>query len=306
MKKHIPLAVLFLFCFAKTFAQSKLKDVQNNSLWASTNIKIDGNLAEWKGDFQAYNTTTKLYYIMSNDDKYLYLTIQSTDATNNAKIAAGGITFTLNTAGKKKDKDAFVLTYPVINRANRQRGQRGGGGGFGGGRNRGVPLSDSAAAAAADAAHKQLIEASKEIKVTGFKDISDTLISIYNEFSIKAAIGYNAQGNFTYELAVPLKELGISPDAAKEMAYNIKVNGLQIPGRDQNGGGDRGGFAGAAGGGGFAGGGGGGFGGGGGGGRRGGGGGGGGAPRNGGAGNIDFQDLASPTDFWGKYTLAKK
>src|SRR5471032_2319054 len=103
MKKHLPLAISLVFCLSKTFAQSKLNNVQNNSLWAAANIKIDGSLAEWKNDFQAFNTTTKLYYLLANDDKYLYLVIQSTDATNKAKIAAGGITLTINTADKKKD-----------------------------------------------------------------------------------------------------------------------------------------------------------------------------------------------------------
>jgi len=334
MKKHFLLAILLVFCFEKNFAQTpKFNNIQNNSLWAAAKIKIDGDLSEWKNDFQAFNSTTKLYYLLANDDKYLYLVIQSTDATNKAKIAAGGITLTINTADKKKDKDAFILTYPVITRAARgQRGQRGAGGfggggggagGFGGGRNA-VPLTDSAAKAAADLQHQQLISASKEIKVAGFKDITDSLISIYNEYSIKAQLGYDAQGNFTYEMAIPLNALGLSTASPKEFAYNVKVNGLQVAMRNQDGGGrgnggaggaggfggdvsgggGGGGFGGAGGGGGGAGGGGGGRngGGGGGGGRNGGGGGNGGGMRNG----IDMQDLTSPTDFWGKYTLAKK
>ncbi|MDB4925281.1 hypothetical protein [Mucilaginibacter sp.] len=316
MKKHLPLAILMVFCFAKIFAQSKLKEVQTNSLWAATTVKVDGNLTEWKNDFQAYNKSTKLYYTLANDAKYLYLVIQSSDATNNAKIAAGGITFTINTADKKKDKDAFTLTYPVINRANGrgQRGQRGGG--FGGGRNGGVALSDSAIKAAADLQHQQFIAASKEIKVFGFKDITDSLISIYNEYSIKASIGYDVQGNFTYEMAVPLKALELSADAPKEFAYNLKLNGIQIAARNNDAtlGGDRGNAGGNAaggfggGGGGFGGGGGrGGNGGGGGGGRGGNGGGGnGGGGNGGGRNNIDFQELSAPTDFWGKYTLAKQ
>ncbi|RZK76776.1 MAG: hypothetical protein EOO85_10465, partial [Pedobacter sp.] len=92
---------------------------------------------------------------------------------------------------------------------------------------------------------------------------------------------------FFYEAAIPLDELGLTLENAKEFAYNVKLNGLQIPGMDFNrGGGGGGGFGG-------------------------GGGqitvrgnaGGGGGPRGGG---IDFQALISPTDFWGKYTLTKK
>jgi hypothetical protein len=79
----------------------------------------------------------------------------------------------------------------------------------------------------------------------------------------------------------------------KEFAYNIKLNGLQLPGLDGPGGG--GGFGGGGGGGGGRG-----PGGGGGGGRGPGGGGGGRGP---GGGNFDFQAMISPTDFWGKYTI---
>lgn len=305
MKKQFPLIILLLFFSAKIIAQqAKLKDEQANSLWAPSLVKIDGSLSEWNDTFQAYNKTTKIFYSLANDDKYLYLVIKSTDATNNAKIAAGGITLTLNTEGKKKDKDAFIVTYPVINRAA-GRGRRGG---FGGGRNGSAPDS-----AAVEAAHKQFITSSKEIKVLGFKDITDTLISIYNEYSIKTGIGYNAEGNFTYELALPLKALALTPGDAKEIAYNIRINGIQFAARNNevttDGGGTEvggGGFAGGGFGGGRSGrggGGGGGFGGGrGSGGGRNGGGNSGGGSRS----NINMAELISPTDFWGKYTLAKK
>lgn len=332
MKKLIPLVVLLSVSCVNLFAQNDLADkkfenVQAANLLAPEKIKIDGNLTDWNDNFQAYNKSTKLYYTLSNDDKFLYLVVKSIDPANNTKIAAGGITLTINTDNKKKEQDGYSVTFPyVAPPVPGQRGQRGAGGGPGGfaggggnfgggpggfGRNN---ANDSAALAAQAAARKQLVTASKEIKVTGFKDITDSLISIYNEHSIKTGIAYQAQNNYTYEVAIPLKLLGLSLDNPKEFAYNVKVNGRQIPNfnRDRiegagGGPGGAGGFGGAGGGvvGGFAGGGGGGGnrGGGGGGGNRGGGGPGGGGNR---GGNIDFAELTSPSDFWGKYTLAKK
>ncbi|WP_175269359.1 hypothetical protein [Mucilaginibacter humi] len=124
-------------------------------------------------------------------------------------------------------------------------------------------------------AHKQFIAAAKEIKVLGFKEITDTLISIYNEYSIKALVGYDEQGMMTCEMAIPLKALGLSAADPKEFAYQIMLNGIPAPTGGGFGGGGRGGRGG---------------------GNRGG----------GGRGtNIDFQDLIAPTDFWAKYTLAK-
>jgi hypothetical protein len=312
MKKLTPITSLLLFSCLSVFAQQdagtqKLKDVQATNIWAPSTVKIDGKLNEWNNSFQAYNKSTKLYYTVSNDDKNIYLAIKSTDAANNTKIIAGGITVAINTAGKKKEKDGYNLTFPVVARPVRgQQGQRGagggfGGGGFGGGGFQGQPAAapDSAAIAAA---HERTISTSKEIKVFGFKDIPDSLISIYNEYGIKAALNYDAQGNFTYELAIPLKSLDLTTDSPKEIAYNIKVNGLQVPARPDDGGGDRGGAGGGAG----AGGGGGRGGGGGGRGGGGAGGGGGGGFGGGGRNNDTFQELASPSDFWGKYILAKK
>lgn len=321
MKKLIPLAVLLSASCLNVFAQDnsgnkKLKDVQAVNLVAPEKAKVDGNLIEWSDNFQAYNKSTKLFYTLSNDDKYLYLVVKSTDAANNTKIVAGGITLTINTDGKKKEEDGYSVTFPVpVRQVRGQRGAGGfgggpGGGGFAGAGGFGRRVVDSAALLEQ---RKQTVAASKEIRVLGFKDIADTLISIYNEHSIKAAISYDAQGNYQYETAIPLKLLNLSVDNPKEFAYNVKVNGRQLPNfdrQDANFGG--GGNAGAGGGGNFgAGGGGGNFGGGGGGGARGGGGGarGGGGNFGGGGrgpGGIDIAELTTPSDFWGKYTLAKK
>lgn len=291
MIKLLPLTVLLVISGSQIIAQSHLKDVQATSVWAPATVKIDGRINEWEDSFQAYNKSTRLYYTLSNNDKYLFLAITSTDAANNNKIVAGGITLTVNTAGKKKDKDAYSLTFPNLSRGGGrgQRGQRGGG--RPGGRVQGTE-PDTAAIAAG---RRQLVASSKEIKVLGFKEITDTLISIYNEYGIKTAIGYDSLGNYSYELAVPLKLLGISPDKVQEIAYNLKVNGLSLTaGAPLRGAGGAGGFGGNGGG----------FGGGGrAGGRGGNAGGGGGTGRSGG---NDFADMTSPTDFWGKYTLARK
>jgi hypothetical protein len=268
----------------------KLADVQAGSVWAGAPVKVDGNAADWASGLKAANKSTHLSYTMANDEKYLYLLIQSNDQQTNGKIMLGGITLVVNTDNKKKDKDAFAVTYPLV---IRQRGQRGGGGavtaranggGFGGGGREAMTQAQRDSMQLA--ARKAQLEASKEIGVTGFKDITDSIISIYNEYGVKASAVFDNDNNFVYELAVPLASLGLSVDKPKEFSYQVKVNGLVMGG---GGGGQRGGGGGFGG----FGGGGGGFGGG----QRGGGG--------GGRGN-DMMAMSSPTDFWGKYTLAAK
>jgi hypothetical protein len=285
-----------LFAGLGTVAQAqKVNELQEVSIFAPHAIKIDGKNFEWKDTDFFSNKRTSLSYIISNDEKNLYLIVKSTDLANNSKIMAGGITFSVNPDGKKKEKESITLTYPIV--AHVPRGQGGGGGGrramgmsmsIGGGGPQDAKQRDSFMVSR----QKTQLATAKEIKIKGFKNTTDTLVSIYNEYGIKAFASIDKDNAFFYEVAIPLEALGISTEAPKEFAYNIKLNGLQLQGFDGFGGGGGGGGGGGRGG--F--GGGGNFGGGGGGGGRGGFGGGG----------MDFQAMLSPTDFWGKYTLAKK
>lgn len=340
MKKTNLIIAVALLASQQLFAQdTKLKNEQpETGIWAE-GVKVDGSLKEWNDSFQAYNKATKLFYTISNDDKSLYLVVKSTDLQTSNKIAAGGITLAINTEGKKKDKDVYSVTFPVV--ANGGFGGPGGGpggpgggpggqfsigggpGGAGGGP--GGPVSfgggpggpggmrnftpDSATLAAN---RKRTIDAAKEIKVFGFKDVTDSLVSIYNQYGLKAAIGYDAQGNYTYELAVPLKLLNLTADG-KAIAYNIKVNGMAMPNfvrRIEGAGGMGPGGGGPGGGGVVVGGGPGGAGGGPGSGGfvvSGGPGGGPGGPGGGFAGGPGgMSEMFAATDFWGKYILAKK
>ncbi|MCC8424518.1 hypothetical protein [Mucilaginibacter sp. UR6-11] len=265
MKNLILLIVLCLATNIVLFAQEtttkKLGTVQATNLRAPSPIKIDGKLGDWNNNFQAYNKNTRLLYLLANDDRNIYLVAKSTDFTTTAKIIAGGISLTINTEGKKKEKDAYNVTFPIIEHPERLAG---GLGNRFGNRNAGADTE------LMKAVHERTIIAAKQIKVLGFKNITDTLISIYNEYSIKAAINFDADGSLTFELAIPLKSLDLFADTPKEVAYQIMLNGLQInDGRGPQGGG--------------------------------------GPPGGGGGRNaLDFMDLVSPSYFWGKYTIAKK
>jgi len=266
----------------------KLNDIQEGSVWAPT-VKVDGKLNEWGNNLKANNKSTNLTYTIANDAKNLYLAIQSKDITNNNKIMIGGITLTINSDGKKSDKEGYKLTYPI-----RQRRSGGGQGGApstvrmqGGNINVGQiqNMTQAQRDSMQRAVAKSQLANAKEIKVFGFKTVTDSLISIYNEYGIKALATISETGVFMYEISIPLELLEMSAAKPKEFTYNVKINGLQL-----NFGGNFGGAGGptAAGGGTNVvmtrvegGGGGGGF------------------------GNINFQDLITPTDFWGKYILSK-
>ncbi|WP_457288473.1 hypothetical protein [Pedobacter sp. UYP24] len=258
----------------------KVTELQEVSIYAPQLTKADGKDNEWGGVTFSVNKRTGISYLISNDDKNLYLAVRCSDVATNTKIMAGGITFSINPDGKKKEKESMSLTYPLVNRAQFRGGGQGGqrrimmGGGFGG---NGVQPTQKQRDSTMAAMQKTQLAMVKEIKIKGFKKTTDTLLSIYNDQGVKAAASIDKENVFFYEAAIPLDQLGLTVENAKEFAYNIMLNGLQIPGMDFNRGGGGGGNRG---GGNF------------GGGNRGGG--------------IDFQALTSPTDFWAKYTLTKK
>ena len=296
MFRNVAHALLFTVISLSAFAQ-KTAAVQEGSVWAPVNTKIDAKLNEWGDNFQAFNKTTNIYYTMANDGNNLYLAIKSANQANNNKIIGGGITFTVNTDGKKKDneKDAFVMEFPVINYENLRTQMMSFRGTVG---NNGPPDS-----AAIQSMRKKAVSAFKEVKLFGFKDISDSVISVYNEYGIKAFVDFDDKGSLAIEMALPLKYLQIT--SGTSFAYNIKLNGINLnkimPGIMIAGGPGGAGFGGGN------------FGGGGGLGSAGGGSSAGvvAGPRGGGAAGMprsmdDMMSMLSPTDFWGKYTLAKK
>jgi len=294
LKTIITIAASIALSVFSLSAQAQ-KTVQESAVWAPDNIKADGKLNEWGDNLQAFNKATQVYYTMANDNQNLYIAMRSANQNAANKIVAGGLNLTINAAGKKSDKDAVVIVFPTPNIASlsnrvapavRQPGETG------------RPQVDNELIAEIQ---KAAIEAAKEIRQHGIKEIADTSLSIYNQYGIKAGISYDAKGNLLYELVVPLKYLHLTDGTA--FAYNIKVNG--IGGDTTPRGGVGGGFIGTppvveqpninrnatnfnAGSGGS-----------------------GGAFTSGPGSSrpadmIDLQDMMNSTDFWGKYTPAKK
>jgi hypothetical protein len=260
-------SAITLFCVNVALAQQN--DGLSAGIKAPTVVKIDGKHTEWS-ILPGYNKSTTLSYKIANDATNLYLVIANNDQANINKMLGGGLTFTVNTQGKKKVEEAAVVIYPMPGKFNMRS--------FRGGRGRGSQQREAVTDTAAIVeARKQAVNAAKELSVTGIKDITDTLISIYNTYGIKTGITIDNKGNVFYELAVPLKKLGLSADNTTEIAYNIKLNGIQMnegsrqPEGNRPGGGEGGGFG----------------------------------LGNGGGFGSQIMELMTPTDFWGKYKLAK-
>lgn len=252
-----------------------------------TGINIDGDLKDWGDSLRYYNEEKKINYTLANDNTTLYAAIRISDRVEQMQTLHAGITFSIDTHGKKKE--TFALTFPlapagtVIPFAQRKDGDGE------------VTKEDR------DELLRERITQLRNIKVEGFKDIEGDMITTSNTYGIKAAINYDADGSLVYEMAIPLSFFHTGDITKNEWAFNFKINGIQRPktdgasegGERMSGGGGRGGRGG-----------GGGMGGGGGRGGRGGGGGRGGS--GGGAGGEGSRgEISKSTDFWEKFYLNK-
>ncbi|SDT43552.1 hypothetical protein SAMN05216490_3471 [Mucilaginibacter mallensis] len=202
------------------------QNVQQKSARVPSTVKVDGLLQEW-GSLQANNSSNRIRYTISNDDDNLYLAIQSSGVWCNAKIAHGGITLIISQSVDKKIREKAAtnvsITFPVIDKATAS-----------GINAKQYGYFDIADEKSNDSKKKMdslynavnlLVNNSfKEIKIIGIKDI-DTLVSVYNTYGIKAAAQFSKQMLYCYELAIPLKYLGLTIDNLVPFSYSIRLNG---------------------------------------------------------------------------------
>ncbi|WP_295652753.1 hypothetical protein [uncultured Mucilaginibacter sp.] len=212
---------MLLVLFPIQSSAQKLPDIQKHNLRAPIDVKIDGNVNEW-GEFQAYNHNTDIFYTVANDDKNLYLVVQAKDDVIIKKIIGGGITLYLCSVRKKNDKDRVSIAFPFLADSVRDA----------------IAMSLNLRMAARNekefmkkadslifSMNHRLIGSAKEISITGVKTIEDSILSVYNDLGINAAMRFDKFKSLNYELSIPLKYL---PSFAQNhlFYYNIKLNGL--------------------------------------------------------------------------------
>lgn len=232
IKNSMQIATLLLFGFGINCSiaiAQKLPKIQEVSQKAPANIRIDGKVDEWNGKFLAYNISNRIHYTISNDADYLYLTVQATDDPSTEK-GLFGIRFTIkNPTAKSKKQNEVSITYPTQVRPFELE-----------------PIrdavyfikhfkSDTAKASIEKVNSSRLFvneripKVFKFIYFTGLAGIQDSSISIYNSKNIKAVALLDDDARYTYELALPLKELGSSITKEGKLKYNIKMEGMQRP-----------------------------------------------------------------------------
>lgn len=214
---------MHIAAFTSGVKAQRLPNIQKGSMAAPKSVRIDGVSTEWGSQaFQAFNNATEVFYTIANDSVNLYLIIKSNKSNITNKIMRGGVTFLINGKGVKKDGQGSSIRFPLVgidelrtmNRSFRTETIE-----------KGV-LTPEHQAKRSDSimmiANKKYLSSFRIIQVNMLKGISDSTLSIYNEYGVRTAIGIDGQNILTYELVVPLKNLDLMD--GKEFSYNIKIN----------------------------------------------------------------------------------
>jgi len=208
------LSLLALVAVPLILHAQKLPKIQEGGFHAPAYVKIDGQPVEWN-KFQAYNTSTRTFYTIANDSDRLYLAIHVADYYTMQKLLQGGVTLSVLNNDKKLEQGAIAITFPFLSQAIA-------GGAL-------IRIKDTATNMQERlvSINNQLTTNATEIRVTGVSGITDTIISVYNEYGIKAAIAFDMNRELTYELSVPLKYLKERIDNSGRLKYNVKINGIK-------------------------------------------------------------------------------
>lgn len=178
----LPVAVLLLGC-------SRPPATSSAARFAATPPAVDGQTAEWT-DSLRYDPTSKLQYQVLNDSRMVYLRLKVADQGTQARVLRRGLTVWLDTTGRNQHQ--FGVRYPL------------------GGVPAGAQVVPDPNAPLADrrARRDLALTEMREMELLNYKGSkTPTLTDAQSQLGVKAALGFNAQDDLVYELAVPLRLL---------------------------------------------------------------------------------------------------
>ncbi len=201
--------ILLLLVANPTLAQRNKDDVQQSLDWA-TGVVVDGQLGDWGDSLRYVHTTQQFHYHITNDAENVYVAMRVQDKDRQMQIFAQGLAFTVNTKGKKREGP--TVYFPVADRLA-----------F-----RSIMSADNDDRP--DDMRKGALAAIRAIHVMRFDDVLDGQISLENTYGIHAAATLDTADRLCVEMVVPLARLGVSIAKDDELAFNIKINGVMVPG----------------------------------------------------------------------------
>ncbi|HVP37396.1 MAG TPA: hypothetical protein VMT04_10410, partial [Terriglobales bacterium] len=168
------------------------KDRNLSSIWAKSEVAIDGKEFEWSGSIY-YLEDQKIGLGLQNDTSNLYILIKAADQIRQRQIIRNGLTIWIDATGK--DKKSLGIHYPI------------------GMQEYGIPEVKANPNTEFDTEQKnRFAEMLREIEVLGPEKNDRNRIGKANNFGIEAALS-DTLGVMIYELKIPLKSTSQYPYA---------------------------------------------------------------------------------------------
>ncbi len=155
-------------------------------------IAVDGDIKEWGDSLRYYNAEKKLNYAIANTKDTLYMAIRISDRSEQKRVLGAGLTFSMDPKGKKKE--TFSITFPLNMNGNTPLP--------------GLKEKDEAPGDITkqdrDDLMRERITTLRGIKVVGFKDVEDEMITTSNTYGFQTAVNYDENGYLVCEAAIPM------------------------------------------------------------------------------------------------------
>jgi hypothetical protein len=193
----IPALLACNVCFAQA---PKIKTAPNQ-------VVVDGSITEWANLNFDTDKKAKVDYLIAKDDNNIYLALKTTDQVRVSSILGSGLTWSINTEGKKSKQ--YSMTFPLTEKKDKDNQEEY------------MNLIPEQIIA------KIAMMKQRLINVKGFKDIQDNELSALNPYGIKAAVNFDENTGLSYEVSIPLSLFKENKSAGNDWAFNIKINGLQ-------------------------------------------------------------------------------
>lgn len=176
--------------------------------WADA-VVVDGNLEDWGDSLTNEYASQDLQFQIKNDATHLYVAMRVLDRDRQMQVLSQGFSFMVNTSGRKRPGPTVV--YPIADRLSYR----------------------SIMSAENDDRPEDMreggLQAIRAIYVMRFDDILDGQISLENQYGIQAGAMIDSTDALCFEAKVPLRRLGIRSGFDKELAFNVKINGMIAP-----------------------------------------------------------------------------
>uniref|UniRef100_F4CDK0 Uncharacterized protein n=1 Tax=Sphingobacterium sp. (strain 21) TaxID=743722 RepID=F4CDK0_SPHS2 len=204
-KTNLLICTCLLLSFCSVYAQKK-KSIVPTAIDFRSDIQIDGDLSEWGDSLRNYYEKQDLQYEIANDEKQIYVAMRVKDGSWQTQALHQGFSFLVNKEGKKKEGASIIFPIPdresLRSLASKDKDEK-----------------------PADI-REGILKAVRAIFIVGMADVVDGPISLENNYGIKAAVKIDSSDAVCYEAVIPFERIGLEQERDKEVAFNIKINGI--------------------------------------------------------------------------------